>query len=62
MLKRCVTWFDTPEAAEEADVAHYANMSPQERLDEMLKLLNEVGHWNERRLVRTAQLLEVPRG
>jgi len=56
-----VTWFDSPEAADEADGVHYASLSPQERLDEMVKLLNEVGKWNEQRLIRTAQLLEVPR-
>jgi len=60
-LERTVTWFDTPEAAEEADRIHYANLTPQQRLDELVILLNEVGKWNERKLVRTAQVLDVPR-
>jgi len=56
-----VTWFDTPEEADRLTTAHYAEMTPQERLDEMVKFLNEFGNWNERRLVRTARLLDIPK-
>lgn len=59
---RKVTWFDSPEAAEREVDAYYASLTPQERLDEMVRLLNEVGHWNERRLERVVEFIEVPRG
>ena len=59
-VERKVTWFDSPEEAEEADRLHYANMTPQERLDEMVALLNRWGKWNERRLERVARFVELP--
>jgi predicted Fe-S protein YdhL (DUF1289 family) len=60
-MERKVTWFDSPEAAEEADRLRYASLTPQERLDEMVALLNRWGKWNERRLERVARFVEVPR-
>jgi len=46
-VERKVTWFDSPEEVEEADRRHYANMTPHERMDEMVSLLNRWGKWNE---------------
>ena len=58
-IERRITWYENPDAAE-ADVReHYRRMTPQERLDEMVGLLNRVGKWNERRLTRVARLIEL---
>lgn len=60
-MERIVTWFDSPEKAEEALRKHYRSMTPQKRLDEMVELLNRWGGWNERRLERVARFVELPR-
>jgi len=59
-MERRITFIGTPEEADAADREHYAKMTPQERLDEMIELLNKWGHWNERRLERIVQVLDVP--
>jgi hypothetical protein len=60
-MERRVTWFNGPEEADAADKAHYAAMTPQQRLDEMVELLNRWGGWNERRLERVARFIEISR-
>lgn len=50
----------SPEDAEEMVWKHYSQMLPQERLDELVLLLNNWGKWHERRLERTAQVLTIP--
>jgi hypothetical protein len=55
-------WIGTPEEAEELDRARYAAMTPQERLNAMIELNNRWGKWNERRLERIFEFIEVPRG
>ena len=57
-MDRIVTWFDSPAESDEAIDRHYASLTGQERLDEMVEFLNRWGGWHERRLVRTAEVLE----
>ena len=57
-IKRRITWYDDPDAAEDDVREHYRQMTPQQRLDEMVGLLNRVGKWNERRLTRVARLIK----
>ena len=59
-IERKVTWYDDPDEADAAVREHYENMTPQERLDEMVEMLNRWGKWNERRIVRVAQIIEIP--
>lgn len=59
-MKRKVTWYDDPEVAEADIIEHYRKLTPQQRLDEMMELLNKFGGWNERRLERVAQFIEIP--
>jgi hypothetical protein len=61
-MVRRVTWFDSPEAADQVDTRYYLGLSPQQKLDHLINLLNEVGRWNEQRLVRTAEFVEIPSG
>ena len=60
LVERTVTWFETPEDADQADILHYSRMTSQEKLDEMVRLLNEFGKWNEQRLNRIVRFVEVP--
>jgi hypothetical protein len=59
-IERKLTWFDSPEEAEEAVRQHYRQMTPKQRMDEMVELLNRWGKWNERRLERIYQVIDVP--
>jgi hypothetical protein len=61
-IARTITWFDSPADADAADRTHYAEMTPQERLNEMVELLDRWGNWHERRLDRVARIVDVPRG
>ena len=58
MIERRITWYDDPDVAETDVGEHYRRMTPQQRLDEMVELLNRVGKWNERRLTRVARLIK----
>jgi hypothetical protein len=59
-MHRKVTWYEDPSDAERDDRAYYAALTPQQRLDAMVDLLNRWGKWNERRLKRVARFVEVP--
>ena len=58
-IERKITYFDSLEEAERAVDEHYAAMTPQQRLDEMIEMLNRWGHWHERRLERVARFVEI---
>lgn len=58
-MERTVTIFDDPEQAERELDLHYAAMTPDDRLREMVDLLNRWGGWNERRLERVAHFVDV---
>ena len=58
MIERRITWYENPEDADADLCDHYRKMTSQQRLDEMVELLNRVGKWNERRLTRTARLIK----
>lgn len=53
-------WFSDPRDADDAIRMHYEAMTPQQRLDEMVELLNKWGKWNERRLARVARIIKIP--
>lgn len=57
-IERKITRFDNPAEAEEAVRLHYASMTPQQRLDEMVAMLNRWGKWNERGLERVARFVD----
>lgn len=60
-IARTFQVFDDPQKADEQISDYYRSLTPQQRLDEMVQLLNRWGQWNERRLERVATIIEVPR-
>jgi hypothetical protein len=52
-------WFDDPREADELDRARLRAMSPQERYDLFLDLLDRWGHVREREFVRVLEIVEL---
>jgi hypothetical protein len=61
MSLRQVRIFEDPAEAEAEVDAYYESLTPQQRLDEMVRLCNEWGKWNERRLERVATVIDLTR-
>ena len=59
-MKREATWFKGPEDAEQAMRDRERTLSQAERMAEYVEFLNSWG-WNERRLTRVAEFIELPR-
>jgi hypothetical protein len=59
-MEKSIEWFDSPDEASDRLDRYYETLTPQQRLDEMIALLNNWGKWKERRLERVAQFIQLP--
>lgn len=59
-MEKSLKIFSDMEEAERDDREFYGSMTPQERLDYLVDLLNRWGKLNERRLERVIEIVENP--